>query len=47
MINQSSPWSIRYNIIGWQHKTKLVVPCPGAVHFTRLIPDLYYQIKRG
>ena len=35
-----------YNVLGRDHETKMVVPCPGAVLFARLTPDAYYQVRR-
>ena len=33
-----------FNIVGRSFKRKLVVPCPGAVMFSGLGKDLYYQV---
>ncbi|MEJ2025723.1 MAG: hypothetical protein P8Y00_12060, partial [Deltaproteobacteria bacterium] len=35
-----------FQILGDQHRKKLVAPCPGATIFARLKPDRYLQVER-
>ncbi len=35
-----------FQVLGGQHKKKMVAPCPGATIFARLKPDRYLQVER-